>query len=431
MGETAHHKRVVVVGAGFGGLNAAKRLSGHGFDILLVDRNNYHLFIPLLYQVATGNLGEEEIAGPLRQIFRAHPDVRFLRANVQQVDLKQRQIVTDAGSIDYDYLVLAPGSVTNYFGNSAIQQQAYDVKALDDAAALRSHILDMFERATHAADPEQQQALMTFLIVGGGPTGVEYAGALAELVRHTLRRDYAHLPMQQAKIYLVEGQPYLLAPFPDRLRQYAQRRLERLGVEVRLNMLVSTVEGEHVQLKDGTLIRAATLVWAAGVQAPPLIAALDGPKARGGRVNVAPDLSLPAHPEVFVVGDMAYREQDGQPIPQLAQPAIQGGRYVAEVIVKQRERGEHVPPFRYRNLGTMAVIGRFAAIADLPVLSLQLTGIVAWAIWLVVHLYQLVGFRNRVVAMLDWGYDYLRSDPPVRLITGGTSEQTLAILQKE
>jgi len=431
VGETAHHKRVVVVGAGFGGLNAAKRLSGHGLNILLVDRNNYHLFVPLLYQVATGNLGEEEIAGPLRQIFRTRRDVRFLRANVQQVDLKQRQIVTDAGPIDYDYLVLAPGSVTNYFGNRAIQQQAYDFKALDDAAALRSHVLDMFERATHAANPEQQQALMTFLIVGGGPTGVEFAGALAELVRHTLRRDYAQLPMQQAKIYLVEGLPSLLAPFPDRLRQYAQRRLERLGVEVRLNTLVSAVEGEHVQLKDGTNIRAATLVWAAGVQAPPLIETLDAPKACGGRVSVAPDLSLVDHPEVFVVGDMAYREQDGQPIPQLAQPAIQGGHYVAEVIRRQRERGEQVPPFRYHDPGTMAVIGRFAAVAALPVLSLKLTGIVAWAIWLVVHLYQLVGFRNRIVAMLDWGYDYVRFDPPVRLITGGTAEQTLAISQKE
>jgi NADH dehydrogenase len=431
MTEADHQKRVVVVGAGFGGLNAARRLSGHGFDVLLVDRNNYHLFIPLLYQVATGNLGEEAIAGPLRQIFRSQRDVRFLRAAVQQVDLERRQILTDAGPIDYDYLVLAPGSVTNYFGNCAIEQHSYDFKALDDAAALRSHILDMFERATHAADPQQQQALMTFLIVGGGPTGVEFAGALAELVRHTLRKDYAHLPMQQAKIYLVEGLPYLLASFPDRLRQYAQRRLERRGVEVRLNTLVSAVQGEDVQLKDGTVIRAATLVWAAGVQAPPLIEALEAQKVRGGRVNVAPDLSLPDHPEVFVVGDMAYREQDGQPIPQLAQPAIQGGRYVAEVIVKQRERGEQVRPFRYHNLGTMAVIGRFAAIADLPVPSLQLTGIVAWAIWLVVHLYQLVGFRNRVVAMVDWGYDYLRSDPPVRLIRANTAVRTLAAAEKE
>jgi NADH dehydrogenase len=386
----------------------------------------FAIFVPLLYQVATGNLGEEEIAGPLRQIFRSHRDVRFLRASVQQVDLEQRQVLTDAGPLDYDYLVLAPGSTTNYFGNRAIRQQAYDFKALDDAAALRSHILDMFERATHAADPQQQQALMTFLIVGGGPTGVEFAGALAELVRHTLRKDYAQLPVQQAKIYLVEGQPYLLASFPDRLRQYARRRLERRGVEVRLNTLVSAVEGEEVQLKDGTVIRAATLVWAAGVQAPPLIDALEAPKARGGRVSVAPDLSLVDHPEVFVVGDMAYREQDGQAIAQLAQPAIQGGRYVAEVITRQRERGEHVPPFRYHNLGTMAVIGRFAAVADLPVPGLQLTGIVAWAIWLIVHLYQLIGFRNRVVAMLDWGYDYLRSDPPVRLITGSTAEHTLA-----
>jgi NADH:quinone reductase (non-electrogenic) len=426
MAMTNHQKRVVVVGAGFGGLNAAKRLCGHGLDILVVDRNNYHLFIPLLYQVATGNLGEEEIAGPLRQIFRSHPDVRFLRTSVQQVDLERRQIMTDAGPIDYDYLVLAPGSVTNYFGNSAIQQQAYDFKGLDGAAALRSHILDMFERATHAADPQQQQALMTFLIVGGGPTGVEFAGALAELVRHALRKDYAQLPVQQAKIYLVEGLPYLLAPYPDRLRQYAQRRLEQRGVEVRLNTLVSAVEGEQVQLQDGTTIRAATLMWTAGVQAPALIEALEAPKARGGRVNVAPDLSLTEHPEVFVVGDMAYREQDGQPIPQLAQPAIQGGRYVAKVIVKQRERGEQVPLFRYHNLGTMAVIGRFAAVAELPFLSLQLTGIVAWAIWLVVHLYQLIGFRNRAVAMLDWGYDYLRFDPPVRLITGGAEKHSLA-----
>jgi NADH dehydrogenase len=380
----------------------------------------------LLYQVATGNLGEEEIAGPLRQIFRSHPDVRFLRASVQQVDLERRQIMTDAGPIDYDYLVLAPGSVTNYFGNSAIQQQAYDFKGLDDAVALRSHILDMFERATHATDPQQQQALMIFLIVGGGPPGVEFAGALAELVRHALRKDYAQLPVQQARIYLVEGLPYLLAPYPDRLRQYAQRRLERRGVEVRLNTLVSAVEGEQVQLKDGTIIRAATLVWAARVQAPPLIEALEAPKARGGRVNVAPDLSLPEHPEVFVVGDMAYREQDGQPLPQLAQPAIQGGRYVAEVISRQRERGEPVRPFRYHNLGTMAVIGRFAAVAELPFLSLQLTGIVAWAIWLVVHLYQLIGFRNRFVAMLDWGYDYVRFDPLVRLITSGAEKHSLA-----
>jgi NADH:ubiquinone reductase (H+-translocating) len=212
MDMTNHQKRVVVVGAGFGGLNAAKRLSGHGLDVLLVDCNNYHLFIPLLYQVATGNLGEEEIAGPLRQIFRSHRDVRFLRASVQQVDLERRQIVTDAGPIDYDYLVLAPGSITNYFGNSAIQQQSYDFKGLDDAVALRSHILDMFERATHTSDPQQQQALLTFLIVGGGPTGVEFAGALAELVRHTLRKDYPLLPVQQARIYLVEGLPYLLAP---------------------------------------------------------------------------------------------------------------------------------------------------------------------------------------------------------------------------
>jgi NADH dehydrogenase len=423
---THRQKRVVVVGAGFGGLNAVKRLSGHGLDVLLVDRNNYHLFIPLLYQVATGNLGEEEIAGPLRQIFRSHRDVSFLRASVQQVDLERRQILTDAGPIDYDYLVLAPGSVTNYFGNSAIQQQAYDFKGLDDAAALRSHILDMFERATNAADPQQQQALMTFLIVGGGPTGVEFAGALAELVRHTLRKDYPQLPVQQARIYLVEGLPYLLAPYPDRLRRYAQRRLEQRGIEVRLNTLVSAVEGEQVQLKDGTIIRAVTLMWAAGVQAPSLIEALPAPKARGGRVNVAPDLSLPDHPEVFVVGDMAYHEQDGQPLPQLAQPAIQGGRYVAKVITQQRERGEPVRPFRYHNLGTMAVIGRFAAVADLPFLSLQLTGIIAWAIWLVVHLYQLIGFRNRVVAMLDWGYDYVRFDPPVRLITGSAEKHTLA-----
>jgi len=196
MTEPERQKRVVIIGAGFGGLNAAKRLSGHGFDVLLVDRNNYHLFVPLLYQVATGNLGEEEIAGPLRQIFRPNRDVRFLRASVQQVDLAHRQILTDAGPIGYDYLVLAPGSVTNFFGNSAIQQHSYDFKRLDDAAALRSHMLDMFERATHAADPQQQQALMTFLIVGGGPTGVEFAGALAELVRHTLRKDYADLPMQ-------------------------------------------------------------------------------------------------------------------------------------------------------------------------------------------------------------------------------------------
>lgn len=413
-------KRVVIVGAGFGGLQAARTLKGQGLDVLLVDRHNYHLFQPLLYQVAISALEPNAIAYPIRRTLRHWRGVRFRMAQVRGVDLGQRRLQTNEGAIDYDYLILAAGSATNFFGNASVEQHAHELKNLDGAVALRNQILRAFEQAAQQSDPAARQAWLTFVVVGGGPTGVEFAGALAELVKRTLARDYDELKTDQVRVILCQAGSALLPPFPARLRRYALKRLRRLGVDVRLNTPVASADAEQVQLKDGTVIPARTLLWAAGVAAAPLAAAVAGPKARGGRIPVQPDLSLPGHPEVFVIGDMAYRERRGQPLPQLSQPAIQGGRYAARAIA-HRERGERPPrPFRYFDKGTMAVIGRGSAVAD--VLKVPFHGVFAWLLWLGVHIFYLIGFRNRLLTMVDWGFDYLFFDSPVRLITDDGSQ---------
>ncbi|MBV9865661.1 MAG: NAD(P)/FAD-dependent oxidoreductase [Abitibacteriaceae bacterium] len=412
-------KRVVIVGMGFGGIRAANGLGGKGLDVLVLDRQNFHLFQPLLYQVATAMLGQESIAHSIRSIIRHYKGVHFEMAEVQGIDLDKKQVITATASIPYDYLVIATGSVTNFFGNEEVKKHAFDLKQLDDAVTLRNHVLSVFERAVKEPDPKVREALMTFVIVGGGPTGTEFAGSLSELTHHVLTKDYPELPVQNSKIILLEASEHVLGPFPKKLQEYAKRRLQRMGVTVRLKTPVSGATFDRVFLKDGGEIPAYTLFWSAGVQAAPLSGVLPVPKGRGGRIVVQPDLSLKEHPEVFVIGDMAHLEQDGTPLPMLAPVAMQEGEYVAKAIV-QREQGGQIKPFRYWDKGTMAVIGRSSAVANVG--PLKLMGFFAWLAWLGLHLFYLIGFRNRVLTAIDWAFDYLFFDRQVRLITRERSE---------
>ena len=413
-------KRVVIVGMGFGGIRAAHGLAGKGLDVLVLDRQNFHLFQPLLYQVATAMLGQESIAHSIRSIIRHYRGVRFEMAEVQSIDLEHRQVVTaNAGTIPYDYLVVAAGSVTNFFGNAEVQQHAFDLKQLQDAVTLRNHVLGVFERAVKETDSAKREALMTFVVVGGGPTGVEFAGSLSELIHHVLTKDYPELPVHKSRILMLEASDRLMGPFPKKLQGYARRRLERMGVKVRLKTPVSGATPERVLLKDGTEIPCYTLFWAAGVEAAPIAVTLATPKAKGGRVVVEPDLSLKEHPEVFIIGDMAYLEQNGNALPMLAPVAMQGGEYVAQAIAG-REQGANIKPFRYWDKGTMAVIGRSSAIASVG--PIKLMGFPAWLAWLGLHLFYLIGFRNRVLTAIDWAFDYLFFDRQVRLITGADNE---------
>jgi NADH dehydrogenase len=401
-------------------------------DVLLLDRHNYHLFQPLLYQVATGSLEQEIVAAPLRRLFRRGSGVRFRLTEVRHVDLSARRVITDSGPVDYDYLILAAGSVTNFFGREEFRRNAHDLKGLDDAVRLRNQLMQAFERAAQVLDASERDRSLTFVIVGGGPTGVEFAGALAELSRQLIARDYPELAGAAAHVLLVESLPHLLSPFPAPLREYALRRLRAIGVDVQLNASVRAAANGRVILEDGREIETRTVVWAAGVSATPLAASLNVSKNRNGRIAVRPDLSLTEHSEVFVVGDMAYLEQDGAPLPQLAPVAMQAGRHAAHVIL-DRARGRSASPrpgqvragrpFRYRDKGSAAVIGRGSAVFRFGGVGASITGFVAWVLWLGLHLLYLVGFRNRVLALLDWGFEYLRFDAQVRLITSD-SERT-------
>ncbi len=411
-------KRVVIVGLGFGGLSAARALAGRGMELVLVDRQNFHLFTPLLYQVATGSQEQESIVYPLRDIIRDWQHTRFRLAEVREIDLGERILHTDQGTISYDELILSPGSVPNFLGLESVKQYAYALKYLTDGVSLRNHILGAFEQALEVRDPEQRRALLTFVIVGGGPTGVEFAGALAELVKLELWRDYAELSREDVRIIQIEALDTLLAPFPRPLGVYAAARLERMGVEVRLNARVVGATQNSVELEGGESIPSSTLFWSTGVKAEPLVHQLPVEPVRGDRIPLAPDLSLAGHPEVFVIGDSAYVEKDGQPLPQMAPVAIQQGEYVAGVILARKE-GEVPAPFRYRDKGMMAVVGRGKAVATL--FGLNFKGFLAWLVWLGFHLISLIGFRNRVVVLVNWINDYLFFGRKLRLITGETN----------
>ena len=412
--EKPTKKRVVVIGMGFGGLRVASNLANEDVEVLCLDRRNFHLFQPLLYQVATAMLEQENIAYNTRAILRNYPNVNFQMSDVQGIDLESKTVKTSDGDVPYDYLVVSAGSVTNFFGNEAVRSHAFDLKQLDDAVVLRNHILGVYELAAKEKDAAKRQALMTFVIVGGGPTGVEFSGALAELTHTILTKDYPRLDVKRSKVILVESGAEVLSMFPKRLQKYAARRLQRMGVTLRFGSYVTGAEDGKVLFKDGSSLDAFTLFWGAGVKAAPLADVMTSAKARNGRIVVEKDLSLPGHKEVSVIGDMAYFEQDGQALPMVAPPAMQGGLYVARKILAH-EKNEEIEPFHYVDKGSMAVIGRGSAVASVKNIHLQ--GFVAWLAWLGLHIYYLVGLRNRVLTVINWAYEFFFYDRQVRLIT--------------
>jgi NADH:ubiquinone reductase (H+-translocating) len=405
---------VVIVGGGFGGLNAARALADAPARVTLIDRSNHHLFQPLLYQVATAALSPGDIASPIRWILRRQRNCRVLLAEARGLEAPERRLLLDEGALPFDFLILAAGAAQAYFGHDEWATHAPSLKTLDDALAIRRRLLLAFERAEREERAEVRRRLLTFIIVGGGPTGVELAGALAEIARHALAHEFRSIDPAAARIILVEAGPTLLPTFPPRLRDSARRTLEALGVEVHMGQAVTEV-GPWGAALAGERIEAASVVWAAGVAATPLGRETRAPLDRVGRVLVAPDLSIPGHPEIFAVGDMAaFLHQDGKPLPGVAQVAIQEGRHAARQIERSL-RGLPRETFHYRDLGNMATVGRGSAIADLG--WVQLAGLPGWLAWLFLHLVYLIGFRNRLIVMVQWAWSYLTYQRNVRLIT--------------
>ena len=405
---------VVVVGAGFGGLRAARALRRAPVQVVLLDRNNYHLFQPLLYQVATAGLEPEEIAKPARAILRGQKNFDFRMVEVTRVDFAAKRLETSAGPIAYDFLVLAPGGETNFFGLDSMQRHGLGLKDIPDAIEIRNHVLTCFEQAMLEPDAERRRALLTFIVVGGGPTGVEMAGALSELIRLVLVKDYPRLNIKDVRILLLEATDKLLAAMPERLREAAGKTLWRKYVEVRFGASVADYDGERIRLKSGEVIPAQTVIWAAGVRASSLNGTLGVPMGRQGRIPVEPTLQVTGHPEVFIIGDAAYREENGEPLPMVAPVAIQMGQSVGRNI-KRQLRGQPLEPFRYRDQGTLATIGRNAAVAN--VFGVQASGFIAWVMWLGIHIIQLIGFRNKLFVLINWAWDYFFYERAARLIT--------------
>jgi len=413
---------VIIVGSGFGGLEAAKRLGKEPVEVLLIDRHNYHLFQPLLYQVATAGLEPEEVAHPVRSILRGQRNAHFLVAEVQQVDLDSGSVRTDVGTISYDYLILAAGSTNHFFGVKSLEADTHGLKDIDEAMSLRNHILSRFEAAVWERDPSRRRSLLTFVIVGGGPTGVEFAGALSELVGVVLPRDFPGLDFHEVNVILMEASDRLLSMLGQRLQRYALKTLSSKGVEVRLNTAVERLAGGRLYVKDAdqveSSIEAGTVMWAAGVRAAELAIRPATSRGRQGRLSVLPGLQLAEHPEVFAIGDIAAAEQDGAVLPMLAPVAQQEARWAAKNIGRLL-RGEVALPFRYRDKGTMATIGRQAAVVQIG--PFKFTGFFAWLLWLGLHMVQLIGFRNRLLVLINWAWDYFFYDRGVRLILGDTA----------
>jgi NADH dehydrogenase len=420
-----HRPHVVIIGGGFGGLNTAKYLARAPVQVTLLDRRNHHLFQPLLYQVATAALNPADIAYPIRGVFAKQRNVRVLLADVKAIDVDKRTVTLDDGSLHYDYLVVATGATHSYFGNQHWAMHAPGLKSVEDALEIRRRIFLAYEAAEREVDPVQQREWLTFAVVGGGPTGVELAGALGEIGLHTLAQDFRTIDPRKVHVLLFEGKDRVLTAYPEKLSEAAKRSLEGRRVAVRVNTLVTSIDDRSVTVKGPggeEKIGTRTVLWAAGVQASPLAQTLGAPLDRSGRVIVEPDLSIPGHPEVFVVGDLAKMISDGVEVPGVAQGALQGGKHVARIIArgtKARESGAAAPAraaFHYHDKGNMATIGRADAV--IATKRFARDGLLAWMLWWVVHIFFLVGFRNRVFMMFHWAWSWLTYKRGSRLITG-------------
>jgi len=418
-------KHIVVLGAGFGGLTFCQTFNHPSARVTLVDRQNHHLFQPLLYQVATAGLSAPEIAQPIRSILSDFPKVTVLMDHAVDLKLAEKTVILEKNTLSYDYLVLALGGATSYFGHPEWEQFAPGLKSLDDALRIRRHILLAFEKAENETDPKVRDRLMTIVVVGGGPTGVELAGAFAELARYVLRRDFRRIDPGKARVVLIEASPRVLSHLSPGLSAKAQRKLDRLGVEIQTSTKVKNISQGRVELENSEVIAAENIIWAAGVSASPLTQKLGVELDRAGRVKVKPDLSLPGHPEVFAIGDMALvLDEDGKPVPGVSPAAMQMAQLVARIIHDELSGGaEHAgrPPFKYWDKGTMATIGRSAAVAKIG--PLEFNGFLAWVAWLFVHLIFLIGFRNKLAVLLQWTYSYFAYKRGARIVTGLAEEK--------
>lgn len=408
-----------MLGAGFGGLTFCQNFRHPNARITVVDRTNHHLFQPLLYQVAACGLSAPEIAQPIRGILSERTDITVLFNKAVDFDLARKRVIMEKGVLDYDYLVLAMGGQTGYFGHPKWEQFAPGLKTLDDALRIRSQILLAFEKAENETDPVERERLMTIVVVGGGPTGVELAGAFAELTRTVLNRDFRHIDPTKAHIILIEGAPLILSHLPPDLSASAQRQLQALGVQIRNNIHVKDIRAGEVELANGEIICTGNIIWAAGVAATPLTKQLGVELDKAGRVKVNPDLSVPGHPEIFAIGDMALLlQENGKPVPGVSPAAMQMGKHVAKIIsaeINARAKPATRPAFKYWDKGTMATIGRSAAVAWMG--KLKFSGWLAWLAWLFVHLIFLIGFRNRIAVLFQWTYSYFSYRRSARIIT--------------
>jgi len=411
--NTNKKPKVVIIGAGFGGLWAARCLANKPVDVLVIDHNNYHTFLALLYQVAAAELEAEDIAYPVRSVFWNTPNIDFLLAHARRIDLQNRTIETDLETVSYDYLILATGSITHSFGIEGVDDHAFFLKTLEEAVVLKNHIICCFETAARETDEERKRSLLTFVIVGGGATGVEYAGALTELIHGPLIKDYPTIDFSMVRIILLEAADKLVANMPDRVRLYTKEKLRKMGVDVRLGAMVAKVSPDSVVLKDSDSILARTVVWTAGVRGEQLAGISGIPVTKDGRVAVSDTLQVREHPEIYVIGDLASINEENRILPMVAQVAIQSGITSAQNILQQVE-GKQTQPFKYHDRGSMITIGRKAA--GVAIGSLTFTGFIAWVMWLVIHLFNLIGFRNRVMVLTNWAWDYLLYERAVRFV---------------
>lgn len=406
---------IVIIGAGFAGLETARGLVHAPVRITLIDKNNHHLFQPLLYQVAIAGLVPSQIAQPVRTIFRKQKNLTFQMGEVSAIDFDAKYVKLNGSVIAYDYLVLAVGGRTNFFGFDNIEKSGFQLKDLDTAVKTRNHLLSMFEQASHTADAEKRKAQLTFVIVGGGPTGVETAGALAELITHVMRKDFPSLNLSEAHVVLLEATAHLLGSYPSELRQATSKLLKKKNVDIRLNSKLESYNGQLVKLADGTRIETQTVIWTAGVKATEIVDELNVDKASGGRIRIEPTLQLPGHPETFVIGDASFLlDEKGLPLPMISTVAIQQGVFTAKSI-RNLMNAKPLNHFHYKDPGLLATIGRNAAVAR--IFGISFSGYIAWVIWVFLHIYRIIGFRNRIIVMFNWAWDYVFYDNQVRLIT--------------